>query len=471
MTQKRVYIAAAIGLLMATQMQAQSLNSAYFTEDYKYRHTMNPAWDNEQSYVSLPALGNLHVRTQGNFGYDAVILNNPLAGQSGQKSMTTFLNPYISSQSALDGFSRDNNRIVGNINLAVLSAGFKAFGGYNTIELNSKSSFGISLPYELLEFAKNTGNRTYDIGDVSAGALSYIELALGHSRRVTDKLRVGGKLKVLLGVGRADVKLENMKAELDDANRWIVHGKAVADVSMKRFEYKEGTKDYKSDSRGSYRRVNGFKIKFPGVSGLGLAFDLGAAYQINSDWTISAALLDLGFISWSNDMQARNISDGFEFNGFHDVAVTSKRPGEYGTIERQTDKYADQIADFINVQDQGDQGRRTTGIGATFNAAAEYKLPVYRKLSFGLLSSTRLNGDFSWTEARLSANWKPLSWLDGGVNAAIGSFSASMGWVLNIHPKGFNFFLGMDHILGKLSKEGIPLSSNASVALGMNITW
>ena len=45
------------------------------------------------------------------------------------------------------------------------------------------------------------------------------------------------------------------------------------------------------------------------------------------------------------------------------------------------------------------------------------------------------------------------------------------GWVLNIHPKGYNFFIGMDHVLGKTSKEGIPLSSNASLALGMSIAW
>ena len=71
----------------------------------------------------------------------------------------------------------------------------------------------------------------------------------------------------------------------------------------------------------------------------------------------------------------------------------------------------------------------------------------------------------------LSANWAPLKWLDGGVNFAVNSFTASMGWVLNIHPKGYNLFIGMDHLLGKMSKECIPLSSNASVAVGMNITW
>ena len=76
------------------------------------------------------------------------------------------------------------------------------------------------------------------------------------------------------------------------------------------------------------------------------------------------------------------------------------------------------------------------------------------------------------TEGRISANYTPLKWLDGGVNFAVNSFAASMGWVLNIHPKGYNFFIGMDHILGKTTKGVcVPLSSNAHVALGMNITW
>lgn len=43
--------------------------------------------------------------------------------------------------------------------------------------------------------------------------------------------------------------------------------------------------------------------------------------------------------------------------------------------------------------------------------------------------------------------------------------------MLNAHPKGFNVFLGMDHLLGKTSKEFIPLSSNASVNVGFNVTF
>lgn len=447
---------------------AQTINSAYFTEDYKFRHMLNPAFGNEQNYVSIPALGNISVNTHGNFGYRDVIMSNPMYPSLSDKKMTTFLNPYISAEDALSGFSTGNNRITGDVSLTILSAGFKAFGGYNTIEINSRTTTGISLPYELFEFAKNTGNHSYDIGDINAHAQSFAEIAFGHSRQINDKLRLGAKLKVLVGLGRADVKMRNMKADLTAEDKWTITGEATTDVSMKGFSYVSEEKEYNIEGSGTYERVNDVDLDGVGVGGFGMAVDLGGVYEINEDWTVSASVLDLGFISWTNDMLAENRSKSFVFNGFHDVSVTSDRGEE---IDTKVDRYGDQLADFANLTDMGDKGGRSTGIGATINVGAEYTLPVYRKVSFGALCTSRINGAYSWTEGRLSANYAPLNWLDGGVSFAVNSFTTSMGWVLNLHPKGYNFFIGMDHILGKTSKEMIPLSSNASLTVGMSITW
>lgn len=454
--------------LCGTAVTAQTMNSAYFTGDYKYRHDLNPAYGNEQNYISWPALGNLNVSTHGNFGYGDVVMNNPMFGKGSDKKMTTFLNPYISSSDALSGFSKGNNRISGNVDITILSAGFKAFGGYNTIELGARTSFGMSLPYELFEFAKNTGNKSYDIGDVTANATAFAQLAFGHSHQIGDKLRIGAKVKFLFGGARADLKMENLKADLTADDKWTVTGKATANVSMKGFTYLESEEEYNDPQRGTYRKVDDVDIDGAGLGGFGMAFDLGGIYKINRDWTVSAAVVDLGFINWSNNMQATNRSQSFIFNGFHDTAVKSDHTN---SLDNQADKYGDQIADFANLSDEGDQGSRSTGFGATVNVGCEYTLPVYRKLTFGLLSSTRINGDHTWTEGRLSANVAPLKWLDGGINVAVNSYTASMGWVLNIHPKGQNFFIGMDHLLGKTSKEFIPLSSNASVCVGFNVAW
>lgn len=462
------YMMTAAMTLCGTAVTAQTMNSAYFTGDYKYRHDLNPAYGNEQNYISWPALGNLNVSTHGNFGYGDVVMNNPMFGKGSDKKMTTFLNPYISSSDALSGFSKGNNRISGNVDITILSAGFKAFGGYNTIELGARTSFGMSLPYELFEFAKNTGNKSYDIGDVTANATAFAQLAFGHSHQIGDKLRIGAKVKFLFGGARADLKMENLKADLTADDKWTVTGKATANVSMKGFTYLESEEEYNDPQRGTYRKVDDIDIDGAGLGGFGMAFDLGGIYKINRDWTVSAAVVDLGFINWSNNMQATNRSQSFIFNGFHDTAVKSDHTN---SLDNQADKYGDQIADFANLSDESDQGSRSTGFGATVNVGCEYTLPVYRKLTFGLLSSTRINGDHTWTEGRLSANVAPLKWLDGGINFAVNSYTASMGWVLNIHPKGQNFFIGMDHLLGKTSKEFIPLSSNASVCVGFNVAW
>ena len=461
----------ALGLLSMCSLHAmaQQLNSAYFTNDYKFRHTMNPAYGNEQNYVSMPGFGNVNVSTMGNFGYEDVIFDNPMFPSTSKDRLTTFMNPYISTADALKGFNSGDNKILGDVSITVLSAGFKGFGGYNTIELNARTSFGMSLPYELFEFAKNTGNRTYNIGNISANGQAFAELAFGHSRQINEKLRVGAKVKLLFGAGRGDVNIDNVKADLAADDKWTVSGHAKSEVSVKGFTYKTEEKEYKEEGRGTYQYVNDVDVDGAGLGGFGLAFDLGGVYKINNDFTVSAALLDLGFIKWSNNMVAVNGGEEFVFNGFHDVAVNEDHGGS--TMSMQGDKYSDQLADFANLQDKGDEGGRTTGIGATLNLGCEYTLPVYRKITFGVLSSTRFRGDYSWTEARVSANWTPLKWIDGGVNMAFGSYRNSFGWVLNFHPKGYNFYVGMDHTLGKVSKEFIPLNSNAAVSVGMSVAW
>ena len=260
-----------------------------------------------------------------------------------------------------------------------------------------------------------------------------------------------------------------MRAALSSNEKWTISGTAEANVSVKGLQFKSEEKEYKNPESGTYKRVNDVDVDGGGLGGFGMAVDLGAVYKLNDDWTFSAALLDLGFISWSNNVTAVNSGEPFEFDGFNDVAVNREDGGH--KLSDITDDLADQFTKFSNLEDQGDKGGRTTGIGATLNLGAQYTLPVYRQVKFGFLSSTRIRGKYSWTEGRLSANYEPLKWIDGGVNLAVNSFAASFGWVLNIHPKGYNFFIGMDHMLGSLSKEGIPLNSNASINMGMSVTW
>lgn len=465
---KNIFIAICLTtafMAVAGNAFGQELSSAYFTNDFKYRHDMNPAFANEQSYFSIPVIGGMGMQIQGNFGLKDILFKNP---QTGTYNLT-FMHPDVSVSDALSGF-KDRNRILTDISIDILSMGFEAFDGYNTIELRERTSAGLQLPYELFVFAKDLRNKDYEFNDISVSAQSYAELALGHSRQINDQLRVGAKLKLLFGVGRANLEIEKMNATfVGDEWRLSSTGDTKAEVNMKGIEFKNVKNEmYQNGEMKTYVDLGETDIKNPIFSGFGLGVDLGAQYKLMDNLSLSAALTDLGFISWSNNYLLKQKSGTFTFKGFHDIKV--KDNGGI-SFDDQMDEYEDQISDFVNLQNHGDQGSTTSTLYATASLGAEYSLPSYDKLSFGLLGRHRFAGDFSWTEGRLSANWAPLKWLDGGMSIGASNFGVSTGWVLNIHPRGYNFFVGMDHIFGKMSKEFIPLSSNAQFSVGMSVTW
>ncbi|MCR5131840.1 MAG: DUF5723 family protein [Prevotella sp.] len=450
-------------LMIGKPVAAQELNSAYFTDGFLYRHQMNPALTDSINYIAVPGVGNINLKMMGNFGYQDVVRYNPLFPTQSSKKMTTFMNPYI--EDALDGFNKNNNKVNAQAKIGILSVGFNGLKGYNTIDVNARAILNLRIPYEYFEFARNIGNNHYDLGDIDAEAIAFTEIAFGHSHKISDQLKVGGKFKVLLGLGDAKLSLHNMTVDLADNQKWTVFGDVKSDVSIKGFEYQSEMKEYKSRA-DSYQRVKDVNIDGLGISGLGAALDLGVEWEPTEKWNVSLALLDLGFICWNKDYYATNTQKNFVFDGFHDI--TLDKDSEH-SIDTQADSYADQFMDFAHLEDQGEQGNRTSSLGATLNIGASYQVLDYLKL--GLLSSTKINGIHSWTEGRVSANFSPFKWLDGGFNFALNSYTGSVGWIVNIHPKRFNFFIGMDHLIGKMSKEMIPLSSNASLSTGFNITF
>lgn len=454
------WIALILFFVSATAM-AQETKSGYFTEGYLYRYSMNPALGNDKNFVSIPALGNINVGLRSNIGVDNILYN--VNGKT-----TTFLNPNVSAAEFLKNV-HDKNRIGTDVKVNVLSAGFKGFGGYNTISLNVRANVGLTVPGSLLRLAKEgPENKTYDIKDFNAHADAYVELGFGHSRQLNEQWKVGGTVKFLLGGGNVDAEFNNASLTLGE-DQWMATTDAKVQTSVKGFTYKTTEKMRGAEGQEvRHTYVDDVDVDGGGPNGFGLAVDLGAEFKLNKDWTFSASLLDLGFINWNNNMVASTngvqtfTTDRYIFN-VDDNATNS--------FENEMDRLEEGIASLYELQDNGDQGSRTRMLGATLNLGAEYTFPLYDKLKFGLLNTTRIQGEYSWTEFRLSANVSPIKWFGAGINTAVGSYGASFGWICSIHPKGYTLFLAMDHTLGSLAKQGLPLSGKGSVSLGMNIAF
>ena len=86
-------------------------------------------------------------------------------------------------------------------------------------------------------------------------------------------------------------------------------------------------------------------------------------------------------------------------------------------------------------------------------------MPFYDGLSVGIMSSTTFKGPYTKTSNRLYANLKPCNWFSMSVNGALSSFGGGFGFILGLHPKGFNFFIGSDYLMTQFAKatdNGIP---------------
>ena len=154
-------IAILVSLMAMAAASAQNTYSGYFLDNYTYRSQMNPAFGSDRNYVGFPGLGNVNVAMRGNLHTSSVIYN--LDGRT-----VLFTNPGIGVEEAMSKF-HDHNRVQSNLRLNILNAGFKAFGGYNTVGINAVANVAVGIPGSFFSLAKEgVANKTYDISNLRA---------------------------------------------------------------------------------------------------------------------------------------------------------------------------------------------------------------------------------------------------------------------------------------------------------------
>ena len=266
---KAIYLASAASI--AISAGAQTLHSTYFLEGNNQRHTLNPALAPDSSgFVSFPALGGLNITANSNIGLGAAM-------QPRGNEMVTFMHESISSEDALSRF-KNNNIIEANLDLNIITVGFKAWNGVNTIGISMRSMTGLYLPKTVFEFLKNgqnpSGTTEYNFSDLAVKSMNYVEVALGHAHQINDKLKVGAKLKVLLGGAYAEAQADDVNISMSDS-RWYIKQKSslVASKGLSLL----------TDASGEITDVDFDNF---GLAGFGGAVDLGAVYKINEQATV-----------------------------------------------------------------------------------------------------------------------------------------------------------------------------------------
>lgn len=394
---------------------------------------------------------------------------------------------------------KDNNKLNVNFSTEILSAGWYKGKNFWSFNIGLRTDIGANLTKNMFTFLnemetveENWRNSNYDISGQQLNINAYTEIGLGLSRQINSRLTVGARVKALLGIGNMELKLNRvaMSANLpsdQQINQWSSesywNSMTPSQAAQAAQELKDKFNNYhanltvgaelKSSFKGlelqeeegkDYVTDFDFDSGKLGIAGYGFGIDLGASYKILDNLTVSASVLDLGFISWSKsstkiasanpdliDIKGSTYANMVDPNNPNTVmnAVNQLQNDAQGYMDRVTN--GDVLDyDMLQLEVSDAKESRKSRLASILVLGAEYGF-FNNKLAVGVLSTTRFVQPDALTELTFSANYRPKSWFNVALSySAIQSAGKSFGLGLKLGP----LFVGTDYMfLGKNSNS------------------
>ncbi|MDR1859946.1 MAG: DUF5723 family protein [Bacteroidales bacterium] len=448
LSQYKVLLAAV--LLLASGAATAQINTVYFMRGVPERSAYNPAFQPQSKlFIDIPVMPNwrvdcgLPVRLS-----DAFVSKNI----NGEEKTVLFLHP--AAEAERDKFYNKltkTSRFYTDFNFDILSFGFRiAERGYFTFNFSERLDAGIYLPKDLFHIVLyGTGEHgNFDLKKLGIDASLYSEMGFGYSHIIDERLTVGGKFKILLG--QANIKTDfdrfNLVAGVDE---WAVNGKGTLSISA------PITLPFKNDGNRETPDFGGMEydddFSFAGGSGIGI--DLGATFRLLPNLQLSAALTDLGFIRWKNNITTMEVSDSYSFDGID--YIVGDDVDEIGSNLR------DELGDvFTDALQRGDGKSYSSSLSTRLNIGGEYCL-LNDKLGVGMLITTLFANKSAYADVTASANFRPLKWLAPTLNATLhnGKFP-TIGIGVHSQLGFYSLFFAVDRIPLRYSKNFIPVGIN-----------
>ena len=476
-----------IMLVCTLSANAQFLRTSYFMEGTHYRQQLNPALTPTKGYFNLPVIGAVNATVGStSLGYQDII--DIIDDGDDFYTKPDFMNRL-----------KDNNKLNVNFSTEILSAGWYKGKNFWSFNIGLRTDIGANLTKNMFTFLnemetveENWRNSNYDISGQQLNINAYTEIGLGLSRQINSRLTVGARVKALLGIGNMELKLNRvaMSANLpsdQQINQWSSesywNSMTPSQAAQAAQELKDKFNNYhanltvgaelKSSFKGlelqeeegkDYVTDFDFDSGKLGIAGYGFGIDLGDSYKILDNLTVSASVLDLGFISWSKsstkiasanpdpiDIKGSTYANMVDPNNPNTVmnAVNQLQNDAQGYMDRVTN--GDVLDyDMLQLEVSDAKESRKSRLASTLVLGAEYGF-FNNKLAVGVLSTTRFVQPDALTELTFSANYRPKSWFNVALSySAIQSAGKSFGLGLKLGP----LFVGTDYMfLGKNSNS------------------
>jgi outer membrane protein OmpA-like peptidoglycan-associated protein len=423
-------------------ISAQQNSSIYFMENVPVRNSLNPAFQPlSEIYVGFYPIGfnQLNVTTTPLSIKDMVYF---------RKGQNSYLNPF-----AFDGMSNYYNNsksptLIGNsAQINFLNLGFRTYDTYTTISVSQRMESDLRIPGDF----KRLENGLYNFKDLGYNLTSYLEIAFGSSTIIDEKLTLGGKVKVL--VGQLKILGKNSALDLNvESNQWSLKGQGETTVS--------GPFGFPED--GLQKVIPPVEKSLPlfiKPYGVGIGLDFGGVYKLDDKITLSAAITDLGFISWRVD--ARKI--------VYDIDYKSSTPGDFSSSAKLTDAL---FTGGKNSKSQNEIAPYTSFTNANLNLGGEYGFRD-STMSVGLLSRTIFRYQSVFEELTPSYNYHPNEWLNLSASCSLLNFKPSnLGVGLGLRTFFLHWLLSANYVPQSYASIGSVVSpynpGGSNVALAVN---
>ena len=449
--QKIFYSILVIAALMFFRPAIGQTNTIYFMDGIHQSLYLNPAYqDNCNVFIGLPALSGVNLQV-GNS-----TLNYGNLFQEKVNSPDTL----IVNINDIKNNLQNSNYAIASTAVPVLGLGFWIKNNYFTFNITNKTNVKLSVPFKLAELITE-GNGNY-IGEDNPLIISnfgpqitnYHEFAFGLSRKITHRLFLGARLKLLFGTLNAQTKNSEIKITTQEETYALnIETDMLFNLSAPLI--------ISRDSVGNIDNVDiddSDPLAYALSAGnMGVGIDLGASYQFNDEFKFFASVTDLGFINWHKNVINLKQKESYSFTGFTLDSLN--------TDYSEFDAILDSLSRFTNFDESSLD--YTTALNANIYMGATYEVTDY--LNLGLLSKTSFYNKDVLQAFTFSTNFKPAKWFSGSLSYTVSNNQyTNFGIGLAFNGGPFQLYMLTDN----LNAAFWPKNSKAiAVQLGINLNF
>ncbi|UZO80967.1 DUF5723 family protein [Aquimarina sp. ERC-38] len=316
-------------------------------------------------------------------------------------------------------------------------------------------------------------NQAFKLSDLSLTAELLAVYHVGISKNVSNRLSVGARGKLYSSI--FSIRSTNNRGtfttiDTPDGNNFFSHQLRNVDVTIKTAGYatvaefgEDGTLD------NNVRDLAKLFLKRSLFGGnLGIGLDLGATYKLDTQWTLTGSLLDLGLIYYTKDTENYKAKGNYTFIGFE--APINPLRGQNVLEELEEAVPIDTLSQkYISLRPL----KLNTSLSYAFNrkntecySCKRGEEVLYKdEVGIQLFSQFRPRRPIFAASLFYSKRISNLFHLKGTYTVDDYSFS-NLGLLFSMNLFGFNFYLAGNHLL---EYRNLANANAASVQVGFNI--